>query len=128
VVFLYSGGSYSPIDPPDSTGSTVWAINDSGQIVGDYSDQNGATHGFIATPQTDVPDGPEAPILTVTNHSISVPAGGSFVICHITSALNIRAIVDVTMPPWKLTEREIACRLSRIYLTNGVEIGLSDSD
>jgi putative ABC transport system substrate-binding protein len=47
IGFLLSGGSYTPIDPPSSTGaSSATGINNGGQIVGFFSDSS-ANHGFL---------------------------------------------------------------------------------
>jgi probable HAF family extracellular repeat protein len=46
--FLYSNGHYTTIDDPLGTeGTFASAINDKGQIVGEYVDSNGAYHGFL---------------------------------------------------------------------------------
>jgi probable HAF family extracellular repeat protein len=45
--FLYSGGTYSTIDPPGSISSNPGGINDLGQIVGTYEDDNFHWHGFL---------------------------------------------------------------------------------
>jgi uncharacterized membrane protein len=42
--FVYSGGSYTTIAPPDSLNARASGINDSGQIVGSYSN-NGSIFG-----------------------------------------------------------------------------------
>jgi hypothetical protein len=44
--FLYSGGTYTTIDFPHATGTTVTGINAHDDIVGGYSDADGA-HGFV---------------------------------------------------------------------------------
>ena len=41
---------YTTIDFPGAIDTTVTGINDSGQIVGIYTDVNGNDHGFLATP------------------------------------------------------------------------------
>ena len=38
--FLYSGGNYTTLDVPGSTDTILRGINNSGQIVGDYSANN----------------------------------------------------------------------------------------
>jgi probable HAF family extracellular repeat protein len=49
--FLYSAGTYTPIDDPLATISTVaYDINDAGQIVGFYA--SNATHGFLYNPNS----------------------------------------------------------------------------
>jgi hypothetical protein len=44
--FLYSHGTYTTIDPPGSTSTSLQAINASGEITGLYFDASGE-HGFI---------------------------------------------------------------------------------
>jgi hypothetical protein len=67
--FLYSGGSYTTIDPPGRTGISIAGINDIGQIVGSYNDPSGQ-HGFIATPNS-------APPPTVVADTTSATIGTS---------------------------------------------------
>lgn len=43
--FLYSGGTFSDIIPPNATGSQANGINDQGNIVGDYS--SNSAHGYL---------------------------------------------------------------------------------
>jgi uncharacterized membrane protein len=45
--FLLSDGEYSVIDPPDSTGTALYGINDAGQMIGFYRDANQASHGLV---------------------------------------------------------------------------------
>ena len=45
--FLLSGGTYTTIDPPDSTNTLVGAINNSGAIAGTYADASNKSHGFL---------------------------------------------------------------------------------
>jgi uncharacterized membrane protein len=52
IGFLLSGGSYTPIDPPGSTGtSAATGINDAGKIVGFYFGSGnfgeGTNHGYL---------------------------------------------------------------------------------
>jgi probable HAF family extracellular repeat protein len=49
-VFVYSGGVYTAVDT-SAIGTSVSpaGINDSGQIVGTYTDANGVLHGFVDT-------------------------------------------------------------------------------
>jgi uncharacterized membrane protein len=49
--FLLRQGKYTAIDVPGSTGTSALAINDDGEIVGNYTDKNGNTHGFKAVAQ-----------------------------------------------------------------------------
>jgi probable HAF family extracellular repeat protein len=46
--FLLRQGQFTAIDFPGSVYTETFAINDDGQIVGDYTDNNGNTHGFKA--------------------------------------------------------------------------------
>jgi len=46
--FLLSGGVYTTIDVPGSTGTIAYGINNSGEIVGEYFVGGGVTpHGFL---------------------------------------------------------------------------------
>jgi uncharacterized membrane protein len=46
--FLYKGGKYTDIPgPKGATASSATAINDAGDIVGDYVDSASVTHGFL---------------------------------------------------------------------------------
>jgi probable HAF family extracellular repeat protein len=44
------GGRFVQIDYPGATQTHVWGINNSGQMVGKYTDSAGVDHGFLATP------------------------------------------------------------------------------
>ena len=48
--YLMSGGTFTMVDFPGSTGTGAFGLNSAGQIVGKYFDANGATHGFLAEP------------------------------------------------------------------------------
>ncbi len=49
--FTYQGGSWSTVDDPNGIGTTlINGINDLGQLVGFYVDNNDNTLGFVATP------------------------------------------------------------------------------
>ena len=48
--FLLRQGKYTAIDVPGSLSTEALAINDDGEIVGDYTDKNGNRHGFKAVP------------------------------------------------------------------------------
>jgi hypothetical protein len=52
---ILSGGQFTVLTasaaPPKATGYSWVGINDSNQLVGNYTDAKGVTHGFIATPQ-----------------------------------------------------------------------------
>jgi hypothetical protein len=56
--FTYIGGTYTPFNDPLANGPNQFtvpmAINDLGQIVGEYIDSNGVVQAFLATPV--VPD------------------------------------------------------------------------
>ena len=46
--FLYQNGTYTTIsDPNGAEGTEAFGINNSGEIVGQYTDSAGKTHGFI---------------------------------------------------------------------------------
>jgi probable HAF family extracellular repeat protein len=48
VGFMYKGGKYTDIPgPKGNKGTSANAINDSGAIVGNYTDSAGVTHGFL---------------------------------------------------------------------------------
>jgi hypothetical protein len=49
--FLLRQGKYTAIDVPGSISTELRAINDDGEIVGDYTDKNGNMHGFKAVPK-----------------------------------------------------------------------------
>jgi hypothetical protein len=57
--FVYSDGTYSTIDVPDSIDTFVTGINASGEVRGYYY-TNSTTYGFIATPQSAVSLTPSA--------------------------------------------------------------------
>jgi probable HAF family extracellular repeat protein len=44
--FLLSG-QFTTIDYPNATLSRCWGINNNGEIVGEYNDAAGTTHGFL---------------------------------------------------------------------------------
>src|SRR5215831_18369799 len=44
--FLYSGGTFTPIDVPGAFSTAAQGINNNSQIVGSYRDSVG-THGFL---------------------------------------------------------------------------------
>jgi probable HAF family extracellular repeat protein len=48
--FLLSGGVFTTIQPLASRDSIARGINNFGQIVGEYTDNNGAAHGFLYNP------------------------------------------------------------------------------
>lgn len=45
--FLYSGSTFTTIDPPGSTSTSAWGISDVGLIVGFYSDASGGHNSFL---------------------------------------------------------------------------------
>jgi uncharacterized membrane protein len=47
---FHQGGAYDIIDPPGSTDTFVFGINDEGAVVGAETAKNGVVHGFRATP------------------------------------------------------------------------------
>jgi uncharacterized membrane protein len=51
--FLLAHGRYTAIDFPGAVYTQVLAINDGGEIVGQYTDKNGNSHGFKAAPNAE---------------------------------------------------------------------------
>jgi uncharacterized membrane protein len=49
--FVFHQGAYDIIDPPGSTDTFVFGINDDGAVVGAETAKNGVVHGFRATPK-----------------------------------------------------------------------------
>jgi hypothetical protein len=47
---VLSNGVYTTIDVPGSTSTEVFSINAQDEIVGDYVDADGVTHGYVGTP------------------------------------------------------------------------------
>src|SRR6516162_188208 len=45
--FLYSGGTFTPIDHPAGVVTAPSKLNNSGQIVGTYYDSGNVAHGFL---------------------------------------------------------------------------------
>ena len=82
--FIYSNGSWTTLKDPASgaNGQTIpISINNAGQVLGYYDFYNASTQsvtevGFIATP-TDLDKAREPPKLTITDHSLSLSAGGT---------------------------------------------------
>jgi hypothetical protein len=74
--FLYSHGTWTNLSDPAAEGFTApTSINERGQIIGEYNNGTSVL-GFIATP-TDVDNEREPPKLTITDHSLSLSAGGT---------------------------------------------------
>jgi len=48
--FLFSGGAFTPFDPPAAVGTVAYGINDRGYIVGGYHDANLIAHGYVRKP------------------------------------------------------------------------------
>ena len=50
--FVEIGGVFTTVNDPNGVlGTTnVFGVNDSGDIVGSYTDASGVTHGFVADP------------------------------------------------------------------------------
>jgi len=48
--FLLVDGQYTAIDFPGSVYTQVLAVNDDGQLVGQFTDNSGKVHGFVAAP------------------------------------------------------------------------------
>jgi len=61
--FLYSGGSFQTLVPPDSRHDSATAINNKGQIVGQFTDPSGQDHAYLYSEGT---------------FQILDPAGGTF--------------------------------------------------
>lgn len=49
--FVYARGVFSTLDVPGATDTFAYHVNMRGQIVGTYRDQQGRSHGFVATPE-----------------------------------------------------------------------------
>ena len=49
--FLLANGKYTAIDFPGAVYTSLLAINDDGEMVGQFTDQKGNTHGFKAAPK-----------------------------------------------------------------------------
>jgi uncharacterized membrane protein len=49
--FLLANGKYTAIDFPGAVYTSLLAINDDGEMVGQFTDQKGNTHGFKAAPR-----------------------------------------------------------------------------
>jgi hypothetical protein len=47
--FLYAGGKYVTADAPGAIDTSIYGINDRGQLVGTASDSNGSSFDLIAT-------------------------------------------------------------------------------
>jgi hypothetical protein len=47
--FLYTGGKYVTADTPSAIDTSIYGINDRGQLVGTASDSNGSSYDLIAT-------------------------------------------------------------------------------
>jgi hypothetical protein len=78
VGFVYSNGIWTTLSDASAApgGATIpVSINDRGQVTGSY-DEGTRLEGFIATP-TDVDHKREPPTLTITDHSLSLTAGGT---------------------------------------------------
>ncbi len=45
--FLYSGGTYTPLDAPLGMYTSAWGINDAGDVAGQYIDNNNNLFGFL---------------------------------------------------------------------------------
>lgn len=46
--FVYSNGTFTTVDYPAATASSVNGINDAGDLVGNWFDSKGVSHGFVA--------------------------------------------------------------------------------
>lgn len=45
--YTLKDGTFSPFDFPGATATEAWDINEKGEIVGDYKDTQGNSHGFL---------------------------------------------------------------------------------
>lgn len=79
--FLRSAGRSVGLDLPDAPVSwNAHAINDLGQVVGEFADRDGAAHGYLATPtafrpQPIAPGSPPPIVVTSLADPSAVPAG-----------------------------------------------------
>ena len=66
--FLYDSGTITQLDVPGAAVTQPRAINESGEIVGDWTDSVGVTHGFLWTPALGFTlfDAPEATLTSIT--------------------------------------------------------------
>lgn len=51
VTNLATNPQYETVDVPRGAGTLINAVNDGGELVGEYVDAAGKTHGFLATPR-----------------------------------------------------------------------------
>ena len=49
--FTRTSAGFQPVDFPNAILTVALGINTFGNIVGDYEDSGGVTHGFLAMPQ-----------------------------------------------------------------------------
>jgi probable HAF family extracellular repeat protein len=76
--FLYDSGTITQLDMPGAAVTQPRAINDSGEIVGDWTDSAGVTHGFLWTAAHGFTlfDAPQATLTSITAiNSIGVTVG-----------------------------------------------------
>jgi probable HAF family extracellular repeat protein len=45
--YIVQNGIFTPYDPPDSIFTRIWDINPAGNMVGEFHDSAGKTHGFL---------------------------------------------------------------------------------
>jgi uncharacterized membrane protein len=45
--FILNGGVYTQLDPPQSTSTIAFGVNDAGTISGSYVDASSNQHGFL---------------------------------------------------------------------------------
>jgi uncharacterized membrane protein len=66
--FLYDSGTMTQLDVPGAVVTQPRAINDSGEIAGDWTDSAGATHGFLWTAAQGFTlfDAPQATLTSIT--------------------------------------------------------------
>ena len=78
--FLYDSGTMTQLDVPGAVVTQPRAINDSGEIAGDWTDSAGATHGFLWTAAQGFTlfDAPQATLTSITAINSSGVAVGYF--------------------------------------------------
>jgi probable HAF family extracellular repeat protein len=69
---LYSGGTFTSFDFPLSTYTNALGLNDSGAIVGWFTDARNEQHGFMYAngtfSQVDVPGAASTSLVRIKNH------------------------------------------------------------
>src|SRR5207247_818208 len=73
---LLDNGAFTTIDVPGATRTAPFDINNRGQIVGDYTDVNGTSHGFLLDKATFTTIDPPGSVFT---QAIGINAAGRIV-------------------------------------------------